>query len=492
MQNPETDLPENEDAQPDATGAHAAVAAARARAEADPMRPRYHFHAPANWMNDPNGTVYHDGWYEVFYQHNPYGDKWDRMHWGHARTRDFIRWEHLPIALAPDAPNGETGCWSGVCIPRAGNAPVILYTSARDRDAGESFAQMIADGDASFTAWRRRERPFLRVDDVPFPIHGDWRDPFVFRDASHTFMAVAARPIDDTRPPAVLVFDASDDSLESWKYHGVLFDWTETDSLPECPNFIRLGDEWVLLVSPFAPVRFFRGAFDPVSGRFTARDSGYFDRSPQYYATNTIVDDAGRTIVLAWIRGFPEGRGWNGCLALPRQISIAADGAIERTPVAEIERLRGDRRVVDPAAAGARPVPITDVSPASIELLMRYAAPDGSAVRVEFFAGERRVLAVECTDSEISVGDDVIPVDQTNPTTDASGSGASHEIRLFTDQSVIELYLDRGRECLTRVVPDLHLCETAIVSRANRAEIHRAEYYPMSDAAYDFSQFPAY
>ncbi len=485
MQNPETDLHENADAHHRGGDPHTAVAAARARADADPMRPRYHFHAPSNWMNDPNGTVYHDGWCEVFYQHNPYGDKWDRMHWGHARTRDLIHWEHLPIALAPDAPSGETGCWSGVCISRGGSAPIILYTSARDRDTGESFAQKIADGDASFIAWRQRERPFLTIADVPFPIHGDWRDPFVFRDASHTFMAVAARPLDDTRPPAILVFRASDDSLESWKFHGVLFDWTETDSLPECPNFIRVGDEWVLLVSPFAPVRFFRGAFDPVSGRFTARETGFFDRSPQYYATNTIVDDAGRTIVLAWLRGFPEGRGWNGCLALPRQISVAEDGAIERTPVSEIQRLRGARRVVDPAAvAGADPVPITDVEPASIELIIRFAAPAGSAVRVEFFAGERQVIAVECTASELTVDGVAAPVEPP--------PGRAHEIRLFTDRSVIELYLDRGRDCVTRVVPDLHLCDRATVTGIGGAEIKHVEYYAMSDATYDFSQFPAY
>ncbi|TVR62581.1 MAG: glycoside hydrolase family 32 protein [Spirochaetaceae bacterium] len=472
---------------------HAAVRDATPRAEADPMRPRYHFHAPANWMNDPNGTVYHDGYYEVFYQSNPYGDNWDRMHWGHARTRDFLAWQHLPIALIPNPEFGETGCWSGVCLPRSARPPILLYTSARDRDAGEPFVQRIADGDESFLLWRPREAPLLQLDDVPFPIDGDWRDPFVFRHDGRYFLILAARPIDDTRPPAVLLFHASDETLENWEYHGVLFEWTQTDSLPECPNFIRLAEEWLLLVSPFAPVKFFRGAFDAESGRFTARESGLFDRSPQYYATNTITDAVGRTIVLAWIRGFPEGRGWNGCLALPRELSIGADGALERNPVREIEKLRGVQRVVDHTSfCCARSVSIADVSPAKMELTMRYTVPEGSAVRVEFLVGTRAVVAIECTDSEISVGDDVIPVDQANPITDASRSGPSHEIRLFTDQSVIELYLDRGRECLTRVVPGLHLCETAIVSRTNRAEIHRAEYYPMSDATYDFSLFPAY
>ena len=80
----------------------AARRAAEPRAASDPTRPAYHFHPPAGWMNDPNGTIYHSGWYHLFYQHNPFGDRWGSIHWGHARSRDLVRWEHLPIALGPN------------------------------------------------------------------------------------------------------------------------------------------------------------------------------------------------------------------------------------------------------------------------------------------------------------------------------------------------------------------------------------------------------
>ena len=68
---------------------------------ADPTRPAWHFGPPAYWMNDPNGVCWHEAWCHLFYQHNPHGDAWADMHWGHARSRDLIHWEHLPLALRP-------------------------------------------------------------------------------------------------------------------------------------------------------------------------------------------------------------------------------------------------------------------------------------------------------------------------------------------------------------------------------------------------------
>ena len=94
----------------------------------DYLRPLQRHYRPARgWVNDPNGLVYFQGYYHVFYQHAPNHEvPWkEPMHWGHARTKDFLTWEELPVALYPDQPYDKGGCWSGTAIVKDD----VLYLS---------------------------------------------------------------------------------------------------------------------------------------------------------------------------------------------------------------------------------------------------------------------------------------------------------------------------------------------------------------------------
>ena len=274
------------------------LAQAQEQAEQDPSRPMFHFRAPAQWMNDPNGTIYHRGFYHLFYQFNPYETKWGTMHWGHARSRDLVHWEHLPIALTPSAELGEEHCFSGCAYLDDQQTPILFYTSIGQR-LPEQWA---AVGDTDLMAWDKiAENPFLKMADHHGVRIEDWRDPFVFQAGERTFMTLGGKIANDS---VAVVYEKGKDAFH-WTYQGVLFRHPDTvlHSL-ECPNFFALGDKWVLLDSPYGPVDCFIGDFDLETLAFTPESQGKADYSKDFYATNMYHDDNGRWILVGWIRDF--------------------------------------------------------------------------------------------------------------------------------------------------------------------------------------------
>ena len=108
----------------------------------DTDRPAYHFTADIGWLNDPNGFSLYKDEYHLFYQYNPYDIKWGPMHWGHAKTKDFINWERLPVALAPDD-EMPGQCFSGTAITE-GDKHILLYTVHNSDKEEQALA--IGDG----------------------------------------------------------------------------------------------------------------------------------------------------------------------------------------------------------------------------------------------------------------------------------------------------------------------------------------------------------
>jgi fructan beta-fructosidase len=144
----------------------------------DVTRPLVHLTPPTAWLNDPNGLVYVDGEYHAFYQHHPADDVWGPMHWGHAISRDLIRWQHLPVALAPD----ELGTiFSGSAVvdhdDTAGfgaGAMVLIFTHHTDELERQSLAYSV---DRGRTWTKYAGNPVLQDEAAG----RDFRDPKVFR-----------------------------------------------------------------------------------------------------------------------------------------------------------------------------------------------------------------------------------------------------------------------------------------------------------------------
>ncbi len=453
-----------------------AVEEARAKAEADPMRPAFHFHPPARWMNDPNGTIHVDGYYHLFYQLNPYGDRWGTIHWGHARTRDFRIWEDLPIALVPDDDAHERHCYSGCAVLPKDGPPRILYTSVASNDQRIPYRQRSAVGSDDLVRWRKEEQPVLSIEDAPGGTRWDWRDPYVIEhDGSHLLVVAALIAHDGRQRAAILMYEALDASLSRWRYLRPLHLFEEGVSFPECPNYFRIRDRWVLIVSPCGPVSYAIGPAGADPAQFAAERLGLVDHSAEFYATNTFIVDT-RVILVAWVRGFPEGRGWNGCLSMPRELGMSADGSLIQNPIDEIRLLRGRGGTIEPRLLRSNRIELDDIPVQSVELegavqvedhgraAIRLSCEDGPLFSIEF-DGETSTLDVEGIRVELDRG---------------PSAGEPISFRIFVDRSVVELFVDGGRHCVTRVGQDLLRADRLVLEATNGATFEQLQYWEMS------------
>ena len=433
--------------------ANQSVQAAVARAEADPTRPVYHFLPPAFWMNDPNGPILHNGWYHLFYQHNPYGDEWGFMHWGHARSRDLVHWEHLPIALAPSYELGEEHVFSGCAWRNGDGEPLLFYTSVKSgpkesRPPNEQWAARPLDPE--LITWEKHPaNPILALETHGGPAFDrEWRDPFIFEEAGRTFMVLGG---DFDNVAGVGLYEAADNSLLRWNYCGLLVQTTK-DKLRfyECPNFFKVGNKWMLITSPYKTLEYMVGDFDVNTLKFTVEHEGILDPGvsdvPNFYASNILFDgDAAnpRCILLGWARGFAKEHGWNGTLALPRVLTIGEDGHPRQQPIPELKQLRG--KGIDfgeQMVYGYGEIDYSLAAPsAEVEATLKLDGSGDVGIRVN------RKLMVRyqaANGGKLTVLDNEIPF--------ALGSDGLLKLQIFIDRSTLELFVNDGKVAVTRII----------------------------------------
>lgn len=450
--------------------ANAALDAAVETACTDAARPVYHFRPPAQWMNDPNGTIYHDGWYHLFYQHNPYGDSWGAMHWGHARSKDLVRWEHQPIALFPATDKGEKSCFSGCAAVNGAGTPMIFYTSVGDRDP----EQWAAVGSPDLTDWQRHDsNPLLTVRS-----HGDidvseWRDPFVFTHDGRTCMLVGGKL--STRnggDPVCLIYEAEDGGLAQWAYRGILYRHPHREYPHlECPNICRLGDKWVLITAfELTRVEYAVGTIDWNTWSFTAESTGTLDHaltvSRGFYATNLFHTPDGRTVLMGWVMGFKESAGWNGCQSLPRELSLDDSNAVRQVPAREVQSLRALEMdlgsfTLDP---GTRTLGDVDGDCMELSLEADVSAADSFQVELKRSPDGRSLVPIRYQAGELEVHD----VRLQAPWTAASGT---LHLDIFVDKSMLEVFVNEGRSVVTRVVYKREY-DTGVALTADGGPVH--------------------
>lgn len=315
-------------------------------------KPEFHVSAPIGWINDPNGFSEYNGEIHLFFQYNPYDIVWGPMHWGHVKTKDFIKWENMPAALAPDKRYDNFGCFSGSAIEWKGRH-VLAYTSVeRVKQPDGTFKdyqrQSVAVGDG-INYKKIGQNPVITAADIP---NGDseldFRDPKIWVENDMIYMAVANRNADGSGQ--ILIYKT--ENLKEWEFVNVS-DKCENryGRMWECPDVFRLDGHDILMVSPqeMCGVEgkfhagdnsiYFIGEYDNEK-KFTENYVAAVDYGLDFYAPQTMQTSDGRRIMIAWMQSwsanwFDYEDGFCGMMTIPRELHIE-NGILKQRPVHEL------------------------------------------------------------------------------------------------------------------------------------------------------------
>lgn len=461
-------------------------------------------------MNDPNGMVYFDGMYHLFYQHHPYSNDWGPMHWGHAVSSDLMRWAHQPIALAPD----ELGqIWSGSAVFDEHNTSglgtsergplVAIFTYHSDNQEltglGNHQTQGLAYSNDGGYSWHKYAGNPVLGNPRCSP---DFRDPKVFWHA------------DSMRWIMVL---AVGDECQIWGSPNLL-DWQYLSSFGagigahggvwECPDLVLLQVEgsdqqrWVLIqsVNPGGPQRgsgtqYFVGDFDGTAFAIDNSSKSYvrwIDQGPDCYAGvcwSNIPGTDRRVVFLGWLGNWEYAdrvptEKWRGVMCIPRSLSLrdTSEGHVLCSwPVSEVNECRADEliRCREQLTAGNEVVLLEDKRLAPADLEFSMTLPDSGTIELRFSNAQGDVYAFGYDVDRQAAYSDRIDAGQSDfsPRAFPRRHWMHHarrqlDVRLLLDSCSVEVFLARGELAFTAMIfPHAHYDRLSVVAVASGCSI---------------------
>lgn len=322
---------------------------------ANHLKPVFHVSPPVGWLNDPNGFSVFNGEYHLFYQFHPYDTKWGPMHWGHVKSHDLVKWEDLPVAIAPDTEYDNKGCFSGSAIEKDGEH-YLIYTGVQhltqNGEIVDRQSQCLAIGDGRQYD-KLPENPVISFEDLPKGFSREhFRDPKVWKDGDQYFLI--AGNLNALGQGQVVLFESAD--LRNWQYRTVLAvdDTNEYGKMWECPDFFFLDGRYMLICSPqFMRAKdlefhnghnsiYFIGHYDDY--QFTKGEGKSLDYGLDFYAPQTTELPDGRRVLIGWLKSWDsvstvEGLTWQGMMTIPRELSFK-DGRLIQKPISELANYR--------------------------------------------------------------------------------------------------------------------------------------------------------
>ena len=479
----------------------AAVKRSRRRLADDAYRPLYHYAAPANLLKDPNGPLYWQGRYHLFYQNNPYDVEDSNMHWGHTVSEDLLHWTDLPVAISP-TPGGpdRDGCWSGPIVIVDGIPTAVYYGNP----AGICIARS-HPADTSLIHWVKFEgNPII----PPPPAGSPWKpfDPCVWKYGNLWHLICGGR---SERGDTAFLLTSTD--FIHWEYQHEFYEgtrsWTEVDEDCAVPDFFSIGDKHMLIFSSHKHgAQYYLGTYSPSEKKFHPEQHSRLNHNPtigvtmesgNYIAPATLEAPDGRRILFSWIgegRRFSvqQAAGWCGIMAIPRVLSLTDGGVMRIEPIAEIDKLRRRyRRVSEIVISPDEEIELdgigNDVLEIGAEIEPRTARECGLAIRYSADGAEQTLVSYAVSERQIKI--DVSRSSQNPDVVDLEEQAAPLELardeplrlRIFLDRSVIEVFAN-DRQCLTkRIYPSqFDSVEVAVYARGGTAKLISLDAWDMT------------
>jgi sucrose-6-phosphate hydrolase SacC (GH32 family) len=437
------------------------------------LRPRFHFTAATNWLNDPNGLVLLDGEYHLFFQHNPRGLEWGNMTWGHAISPDLVHWRQLDDALTPDSLGT---IFSGSAVVDRGN------TSGFGRDGAPALVAMYTA--AGGTSPESQGKPFTQC--LAFS-----------NDRGRTWTKYAGNPVlphlaAENRDPKVVWHEATrrwivalyeEGSRYSLHASPDLKTWTKLQDVEmpgnaECPDFFPMALEgepsntrWVITS---ADGRYLVGAFDGTAFK-AEQPVQRVDFGANFYAVQTYSDAPdGRRIQVAWMRGgrYP-GMPFNQQMSFPAELTLRAtpEGArLFRNPVREIDLLHGAERRWSEVELKAGDLPMTDLRGELFDLAAELDVGDATEVglvvrgqTIAYHVKEGRLTGLGSAPLALVDG--------------------RLRLRILVDRTSIETFADGGRVSLTGCyLPGQGNQVVSLYARGGTARVRSLVAYELNSA----------
>lgn len=418
----------------------------------DPFRLHYHVMPPVGLLNDPNGFIFFQGKYHLFFQWNPFATDHSLKYWAHITSIDLLNWEWQSIALAPSDWFDKDGCYSGSAIEHD-DKMYLFYTGNVRTDNGERESYQclaISEDGINF----KKKGPLFTVPDG-YTAH--FRDPKVWREGDGWYLVIGAQTIEGLG--RVLLYHSMD--LVNWDLVGEVSmqDSNEFGYMWECPDLFTLDDKDVLLFSPQGiPAEGFHyqniyqtgylvGELDRDTGGFCHQPFIELDAGFDFYAPQTTLDSKGRRILFGWM-GLPEedeafhptkAYGWVHAMTLPRELSVKG-GRLYQQPVEELIALRENEVTREHITIANERVKVDSGDGKAFELMLDVQSYVGSSFILDLDGNTS--LVFDKIENTLTLFRKSIKTNQQESRTIRLTE--VEDLRIFVDTSSLEIFVNQG------------------------------------------------